>query len=233
MNRDVGPVTAYADAVAGGYPGTRAQFRTLLANLPHGVFIAQYNSTSYDDIKDALDAGLFVVAKGPATGNYTEYYVLAHNETRLTSPYFLFTSVRSNGNLSYLMCHKTNGWSMSSVYPARTFVATYGDTTYEEVADALANEMVVFAENGDFLLPYVGDIGGGPLFSGVTYNTVRTWSLDMDHDTWSHYEFTVPDNASELSYSNATSSLDAITVQGAIDELAGMIGDVETLLEAL
>ena len=62
MNRDVGPVTAYADAVLGGYEGTRAQWRTFLANLPHGVFFAQYRVTTYAQVEAALDAGLAVFA---------------------------------------------------------------------------------------------------------------------------------------------------------------------------
>lgn len=62
LQRDVGAVTSYAEAVAGGYTGTRTQWRTLLASLPKEPFIATYDTTTYQQVLTAWQGEQWPVA---------------------------------------------------------------------------------------------------------------------------------------------------------------------------
>ena len=150
MTRDVGAVTSYAEAVAGGYTGTRAQWRDLLANLPKSPFFARYGQTDYNTAKAAFDEGRPLYA--------------------------------INGDDEMLSCH--------------------------------------------------GDTGGTLVFGGVIFDLATTWTLN-DSNTWNNYTFTVPEDASNCMYDNTTSGLTAWNVQAAIDEIAGELDGVESLLAAI
>ena len=256
IQRDVGAVTSYAEAVAGGYTGTRAQWRQLLANLPKEPFVAVWNTTQYGEITTALAAGLpvFVYADGgfwPLTKKGTnDRYEFAGTDGTNGVTYVLSTmsvwqkyttalvfqaggkiqnTTIDAGNVNYYHYNsRLTADNVSQAIDEIIFLAHYGTTTLEEVEEALAAGGTLFAIDGDgIVLPYVGDIGGGPMFAGVTLGIARTWTLSDVSETWSHTEHVIPDTAADLPYVNSASSLDAIDVQEAIDELDAKVSTLD------
>lgn len=256
IQRDVGAVTSYAEAVAGGYTGTRAQWRQLLATLPNEPYIATYGETQYADVSAALANGKIVLVRadggfwpltrkgtndryefnGIANSAYVTYVLSTMSVWQKYTTVLVFqgggkiqntTIDAMNVNYHHYNSRLTAD-NVEQAIDEVIFLAHYGTTTLAEVEEAIAAGSTLFAIDGDdIVLPYVGDIGAGPMFAGVTLGIARTWTLSDVSETWSHTEYTIPDTAAELPYVNSASSLDAVNVQEAIDELDAKVSGLD------
>lgn len=126
IKRDVGAVTSYAEAVAGGYTGTREQWRNLLANLPDAIVPG-------DNVSELVnDAGYLTSETDPTVPAWAK----AENKPSYTAQEV--GAMPAGTSIPSKTSDLTNdsGFINASQVPTEVFVATKGSTTYAQIKEA-------------------------------------------------------------------------------------------------
>lgn len=132
----------------------------------NNVFIATYGSTSYDDVKGAIDAGKVVIMKD----GITQYNVVSNSTDLWSGPAIFFGAMRDEytdnfPKRSLRSVRNVSGqgtlWhrhfdARIAMYDELPLVATYGSTSYNEITNAINGGRIVVlkttnsAENVDW-----------------------------------------------------------------------------------
>lgn len=112
------------------------------------IFIAEYGTTTLDEILEATTAGKATFCYLSNDGTYIPVSY-AHLDGAK------FIGFTHEGNQEAI-CNMDNTWELKTNYSANIFVAEYGTTTYEEIFEAVhTDNKTVFCRNGGSVLPLV------------------------------------------------------------------------------
>ena len=118
---------------------------------------------------------------------------------------------------------------------AETFIATYGETTYEEVVAAKEAGYLVYCQRNAAILPLTALLQTMAVFGGtVNFSTSAVYRL------YSNSNWEVVTNSLVTSVSNTSTDDDYPsakllydTAQGLVQYVDDIVGDIETLLAAI
>jgi len=242
-SQDLGLVTAYGYAKAGGYTGTEAEFEDLIANLPRYATAAATSATNaaasataaanslsqtntvYSYTVSEYNKTVTEAASAAEAENKAEEYASA----AATSMAQAATSAASAVN-SALSASTSETNAQDSATAARNSATSIGQaetrcSSYALTAESCSTESRSWA------------IGGTGTRSGEDTNNARYWSEQAAHAagggvvsfndrSGSVLPIAHDYNAGQIDYDNTTSGLTATNLQAAIDEILQMIRDI-------
>lgn len=151
---------------------TLEKVEELIEENGKGVFYAEYNVTSYDDVKTAYDDGKIVIAKysqSSSGGSSYDYFTLVNFNQAMGHSQFVFVEVRTEKLLKKFDLTNDNGWGPLNTVNIGLPISTAAD----------AEKVLTVGSNGDAKYDFlpVGKFGvESPLkFTENSNETSITW----------------------------------------------------------
>lgn len=153
------------------------------------IFYATYNVTPFSEIYSAWDDDeLVILSRVNQLGHY-EHAVLSDIST--TTATFIVPANPNDGSYEKITC-TASGWDVETVQYSESdlFIATYGRTTFAEIASAIEAEKMVILNAGNLLEALLTPLTVYVVSSSATFVHPSQYSITVfridENDTWTY-----------------------------------------------
>lgn len=160
-----------------------------------GIFTADYGSTTFAQVRDAIAAGEHVVMRkvDGVEVSYASYG--GFNSYPDFDEYYFFSLGNGGQNTIYRLSNST-GWSTFAPNDAdgRVLIAEYNSTTFTTIQNAINNGKYVVTKRGSMYYPMIHNFDARVIFTSkanLGWNTADFCEVDSD-DQWTMYTSAAP-----------------------------------------